>query len=824
MASSSTAAASPPPPSPLTTTTTTQAPLLVDIGANLTNRQFQRDLPQVLQRAADAGVATVLVTGTSMRSSRDALQLVKRNLRHAHRRHGNSSNSNSNSKDTNHHHHRHSNVTLFSTVGVHPHDAKDFDDAHSIAEMRALITASPGTVVAVGECGLDFNRDFSPRDKQQRVFRAQVELACELGLPLFLHERDAHAAFVSVLQPFVDAQRLPPVVVHCFTGNERELRTYLAMGFYIGLTGCVCMDSRGAKLRAMAASIPRDRLLIETDAPFMYPYSGGNGGRRARCEPKDLRAVAQTLAACYGVSFDEIAAATTANARQFFALDKRAALQVEAVAAESAAAPTNSVSKDLELKRAAPHTPASTRTSATSDATTTTTSDSATHAAAATVSTAALSQTAQATGDDADVIVLDGGSGEGGGQLLRVSVALAAVLSKRIRVHSVRANRKTPGLRNQHVHTLQLARDLASGSVLLGAQLNSTEIMFTGAGAGVASADGHHIRENSASESSGGGGADSEHTGTRDRELTASSQTGGSVSLMIQGALPVMVFGARATTLRLRGGTHAGFSPPVDFMAVPLQQLLQRFGVDASLAITSRGFGIGESGDVAFRVSPLARGATLSPIDLSTASDAITQLYVRVTVCGSTADAATGEQYERALQTALRARLGASLSSETVRASDVLVEVTRAKSSNRGGRKARGAMAGKGKDTHANKRERPHASLLVVAETRTGGLLSVDRSGKDAPAAMAAAVAQTLAQYVADGVCVDEHLADNAIVFMALAAGVSRLRVPARAARSSQHLETALAVVAQVAGATVRLDEGAQSSVVEVRGIGWVGP
>lgn len=717
----------------------TPAAKLVDIGANLTNRRFQKDLPQVLRRAADAGVDAILITGTSLRGSRDALQLVHRVQQK-------------------------SSTTLFSTVGVHPHDAKDFDGANAINEMRELILSNPGTVVAVGECGLDFNRDFSPRDVQERVFQAQVELACELQMPLFLHEREAHATFVSVLQPFIDAKRLPPVVVHCFTGSESDLRKYIAMGFYIGLTGFICMDSRGFKLRTMASLIPTDKLMIETDAPFMYPY--GNNVK-ARCEPKDLRAVAQTLAECFRVTPDEIATTTTANAKRFFALDKHLALRTTPPPA--ATIHHSDVPRSHEKKSA--FDPVFEQKPASSN------------------------QFIEEIGkDEPGLVVLDGGSGEGGGQLLRISVALASVLQKSIRVHSIRANREVPGLRNQHVHTIQLACDLSPSSTLIGAQLNSPEIKFTGAGA----------------PASGG-------------TFEAKSQTGGSVSLMIQGSLPSMVFsGGGTTTLQLSGGTHVGFSPPVDFMQVPLQQLLARFGVETTLEIKKRGFSMGEIGEIAFQVAPLVSRGPLKSIDVSLSSDKITKLYTRVTVFGGGTDLeVTGQQYVTALKLVLTTSLGSSLSKDTIQEFEILTEAAKSKSSNRHrGRGFKGkpaAAAGAGA-----KFEKPNVSILVVAETNNGGLLSVDRSGRDTPDCMALTISKVLAQYIADGVCMDEHLADNAIVFMALAAGVSRLRVPAKAARTSQHLKTALDVVTKIAGVQVRLEEGETSAMIEVHGMGFV--
>src|SRR5688572_5326885 len=178
---------------------------LIDIGVNLTNKAFKRDLPQVIERARAAGVEAMVVTGTSLAASRAALELAKSQPGY-----------------------------LYATAGVHPHDAKSCDD-RTLDRLREL--ASNGAV-AIGECGLDYNRDFSPRPIQDRWFEAQVELAVELQKPLFLHERDAHGRFLEILKRHRD--RIADACVHCFTGNEAELRAYLDLDLHIGITGWIC--------------------------------------------------------------------------------------------------------------------------------------------------------------------------------------------------------------------------------------------------------------------------------------------------------------------------------------------------------------------------------------------------------------------------------------------------------------------------------------------------------------------------------------------------------------------------------------------------------
>lgn len=257
---------------------------LVDIGVNLGHRSFGPDREAVIDRALAAGVRTMICTGTSVRGSEDALALARR-------RPG----------------------ALYATAGVHPHDAARCDGG-TIAALRRL--AEDRRVVAIGECGLDFNRDFSPRPTQVEVFKRQAELAKELGMPLFLHERDAAGAFLEVL----DAVQPEPasVVVHCFTGDGATLQQYLRRGYNIGITGWICDERRGVHLRDLVKKIAGDRLLVETDAPFLTPRDLRPKPADGRNEPAFLVHVLRTVAACRGEDPEAVAAMTTANARRVF--------------------------------------------------------------------------------------------------------------------------------------------------------------------------------------------------------------------------------------------------------------------------------------------------------------------------------------------------------------------------------------------------------------------------------------------------------------------------------------------------------------------------
>lgn len=232
----------------------------------------------------------IIVTGTSVRSSEQAIELCK----------------------------LHPDL-LYSTVGVHPHDAKSCDEK-TIDRLRTL--AQSPCVVSLGECGLDFDRNFSDPAVQELWFAEQLKLAAELKKPVFLHERSAHNRFVAILNEHKDILDLSTCVVHCFTGSSTELKKYLEMGMYIGITGWVSNKDKGADLRAAVKHIPLDKIMIETDAPFIAPRNAvaedGSRVRINRNEPELLHLVLSELAYCMGVTVDELAKASTENAHRFF--------------------------------------------------------------------------------------------------------------------------------------------------------------------------------------------------------------------------------------------------------------------------------------------------------------------------------------------------------------------------------------------------------------------------------------------------------------------------------------------------------------------------
>lgn len=263
-----------------------QKPSLIDIGANLSNRRFHADLDAVISRAKEAGVAHIIVTGTSERASHDAHALTQIYPGY-----------------------------LSSTAGVHPHEAKNWN-AHCAKAIEKL--ADYDSVVAVGECGLDYNRMFSTETEQRACFEAQLQLAVRVQKPVFLHERDAHEDFFALLRQC--RPQLKGAVVHCFTGNTDELRAYLDLDCHIGITGWICDERRGDDLRKAVKFLPKEKLMIETDAPFLLPRNLPVRPDDGRNEPMYLPVVFQAVANILRVSPVTLAQQIRKNTEQFFAL------------------------------------------------------------------------------------------------------------------------------------------------------------------------------------------------------------------------------------------------------------------------------------------------------------------------------------------------------------------------------------------------------------------------------------------------------------------------------------------------------------------------
>ncbi len=261
--------------------------MLIDTHAHLDFGQFDDDRNAVLDRAWQAGLIAVITIGIDLKTSRAAVALAE-----AHER-------------------------VFATVGFHPHNAKTADDA-ALVELRDL--ARHSRVVAIGEMGLDFYRDRSPRDVQRRVFRRQLQIAAELGKPVVVHDREAHADTLEILQQWIAESQTTfseyRGVLHCFSGNLALAQAVIELGFFIGVDGPITYRN-ARKLPDIVKALPLDRLLVETDAPFLTPHPH----RGQRNEPAYVRLVAEKIADTKNLPLEEVAQATTANAKALFQLD-----------------------------------------------------------------------------------------------------------------------------------------------------------------------------------------------------------------------------------------------------------------------------------------------------------------------------------------------------------------------------------------------------------------------------------------------------------------------------------------------------------------------
>jgi len=259
----------------------------IDIGVNLTGSSFKDDVDQVIDRALQVGVEQLIITGTNSEHSEKAILLTEKYE-----------------------------SICYATVGLHPHHASDYSsDVDS--ELREML--SHKNAVAVGECGLDFNRNFSTRKEQIRAFEAQLEIAIDLQMPLFLHQRDAHEDFVSIIKSCRNDLNL--IVAHCFTGTIDEVNDYVLLDMHVGVTGWICDERRGSSLQQAAKHIPLDRIMLETDAPYLLPRDlPEKSVKKNRNEPCYLPHIAKSVADHMELDEIQLMVAAYENSREFFSL------------------------------------------------------------------------------------------------------------------------------------------------------------------------------------------------------------------------------------------------------------------------------------------------------------------------------------------------------------------------------------------------------------------------------------------------------------------------------------------------------------------------
>jgi len=257
---------------------------LFDSHCHLDDKSYNRDLDEVIERARHAGVMQMMTIGVNKKTSARAVKLAE------------------------------SHPGVYASVGVHPHDVKNCRE--SVIEDLKRLADNP-KVRAWGEIGLDFNRMYSPREDQEKWFRKQLEVAGELKLPMIFHERDSEGRFLETLKSH--AANALEGVVHCFSGDQNELEHYLNLGLYIGITGILTIKGRGTRLRKLVPIIPADRLVVETDAPYLVPAPEKNQCRRN--EPAFVKSVMLKLAEARKEDPDQLAGTILHNTCRLYGLE-----------------------------------------------------------------------------------------------------------------------------------------------------------------------------------------------------------------------------------------------------------------------------------------------------------------------------------------------------------------------------------------------------------------------------------------------------------------------------------------------------------------------
>lgn len=263
---------------------------MIDIGLNLASEQFNKDREIVIKNAFSKNVSGFILTGTSAKASENVLELSKQNI-----------------------------DTMRCTAGVHPHDAKSWNTSKAIVEK--LIKDE--IVIAVGECGLDYDRMYSTKEEQQLAFKEQLEIAEKSVKPVFLHVRNAPGKEKEIMDDFLKIfkpyhERGVRGVVHCFTGSSRMLQSFIGLGLYIGITGWVCDDKRGKDLQNLIRYIPNDKLMIETDAPYLTPKNMPKDLYQRRNEPAFLGYVLEKIAELKRMDNNKLIEITNDNVERLF--------------------------------------------------------------------------------------------------------------------------------------------------------------------------------------------------------------------------------------------------------------------------------------------------------------------------------------------------------------------------------------------------------------------------------------------------------------------------------------------------------------------------
>lgn len=255
-----------------------------DIAVNLVGSDLEKNYQSIIDDAAAVGVSQMIIIGSDLSESQHVIDICQQYPNQ-----------------------------LYATAGVHPHHASQWQP-QSKQQLASLLQHT--SVVAVGECGLDYNRDFSPRADQRKAFSEQLQLAVETQLPVYMHERDAHQDFYAILKEF--RTDLSNAILHCFTGEQAHMERYLELGLHLGITGWVCDERRGQTLAELVKIMPADKIMIETDSPYLLPRSMRPKPKSSKNKPSYLPYIAQYIADLRGESVEVFANQCQLNTQAFF--------------------------------------------------------------------------------------------------------------------------------------------------------------------------------------------------------------------------------------------------------------------------------------------------------------------------------------------------------------------------------------------------------------------------------------------------------------------------------------------------------------------------
>ena len=258
---------------------------LIDIGSNLLDKQLLKNFNAIIDKSKKYNIKNIIITSSHINDTRKAKELIDKEPSY-----------------------------LYTTVGFHPHNAKDYQDKY-YSQMKELCDLD--YVKAIGECGLDYKRNYSSQDQQIYCFQRHLDLATEINLPMFLHEREAHYDFLNLVRQYIN--QIEDIVVHCFTGNKESLKNYLDIGCYIGITGWITDPKRGYHLHDIIKYIPDDRLMIETDSPYLLPFSDRITNKSYN-EPCNLIYVAEEISRILKKDKEELYLQIYNNTCKFFNL------------------------------------------------------------------------------------------------------------------------------------------------------------------------------------------------------------------------------------------------------------------------------------------------------------------------------------------------------------------------------------------------------------------------------------------------------------------------------------------------------------------------